>query len=326
MENKDFNEIELEINSLLKDYLVLFDAINKEPVFTLINYFKLFLKVFFWEVFLLLLPITSGINLVIFLVNRIKKDKIKYVNNYFIKYSREAIEDVQNGNISLFAWCVFRYFTKVFVTVHVRNRVEDLQYLLQRLEVESYLFYRNEEIDGQIKKCKEFLGKYLETLEKGIQIKLLLLISPYVLFMLDWAFKLFKPNIDINKLSITQFDSQILITLILLFFMIITSSHIRKRQLLSNRDIYLREYIVFSRFHAKPSLEFPFDLIGWILIFVLNFIPLLIYFSNQGYGEDFEEFLQQLINTFIIIALVLGYVFFRRVKLFTRIERIVSCR
>jgi hypothetical protein len=322
MSERNFTDIKTAMDSLLRDYMKLSEIADSEPMFSMMNYIRLILKMFLWEIFIVFLPVTAFINLMIWIVNKIRTKKpINYVPNYFIRYTIKATKSIWIGDIPLLGFYVARYFTKVFTTLHVKRNIDKLEYLLQRHELKEVLANSEKHQIDSINSYKDFLNKYMNTYTKTIQLKFFVLISPYVLFMLDWSYKLFKPSIEINHINTWNEGYTILVMTTLLFFMFLTSSHIRNRELLSNQNLYLKEFEVFSMFKSAPPMEVPFDLIGWILLIALNFIPILMRVNIKNDNEGWSSFLSQVINVLGATTGILGFIFIRRVTYFNNLKR-----
>jgi len=319
----DQSEIfESQLKRLICAYLEVISAVDAEPSFTIRGFFLFYLKLYWWYLNFFFLPLVFVLDVFIFVVNLFRKRKFNYVKGVFINYTISALRALHRGDIPILKLLTLRYFTRLFVSYHVRRRIRVISTFLQGRELRS-LFAIEEDAEGLSKTKDDIdrLSKLDGILSKSVELKLFLTIASYwglvtaglKFFGVETKAASFRSLLDktMSRESVAPIMVSVILlsfTIVLLGFFGLLSSFVRKRELTEAHDIYEIEGIFFGTEKISRPREFPLDIIGWSICLSLFFWPILL---QPPQSSDF------LIAIIVVVLLFgsLSYALFRRWRL-----------
>jgi hypothetical protein len=312
---------DIPLNHLIQSYLNALEQSSREPMFSVKGFVMLYLKLFWWEINICLLPFILIINGCIFVINFLKERKLEYIKSVAIKYLVESFQSLKSGEISAFKFFTVRFLIRLLVHSHIKTRLSQIERGLSFKEI-SYNLDNNSEKIESIKKQKVLLKYFNTTLLKDIQIKILVSSLTPVFGVIAAAYNLFKKDLDLNKIEricLSVFHKENIIGRFigsLLFFFVVSiisfsiSCFIRKREIFIYYGIYEKENLLSVNLRGQLKKEFPYDLLGWIIIIIVTC-------SNNArflYNNGSDEYMKNAISLIFFVALFI-YAWIRRTRL-----------
>lgn len=272
-------------------------SVDVEPAITIRGIFIFYGKMYWWYLNFFVMPIVVILDVLIFTINLFKTQKLYYIRGVFINYTIAALRSLHRGEIPLLKFLTLRYFTRLFVSYHIRKRVRVISTFLRGKELRS-LFAVEEDPEG-LKKTKDSidrLSKLDKILSKSVELKLFLSVASYwgivtaglKVFGVEAKGESVRSFLN-STLSSNQASAVFLIvfflvsTLLLTGFFALISSFVRKRELADDRNIYEFERVFFGTEQIPRPREFPFDIVGWGVCLVLFSLPFFLEPTQDGY-------------------------------------------
>jgi hypothetical protein len=305
------------LNELINCYIDVLDFANNEPFFSIKGFVMLYLKIFWWEINFIVLPFILLANFFIFLINYFKRSKLLYFKSIFIKYFIDMYNSFKEGEITALKLFTLRFLTKLLIYSHIKSKLSGINKGLSLKEIEYVLKNADKKQVGVIKKKKGILKYFEDVLPSGTQFKILFSSLTTIAGSIAGIYSFIEKNIDTQKkwsfdlsnLNLPNFFVSIWIfSLVISILSLVISCFIRKREILLQYRIYEKEQILSQELRGQIKKEFPYDLVGWIIIIIGSII--LNYFIFKNIDNKNVIILESLI---VISPLI--YALIRRVKL-----------
>lgn len=338
---RNVDTLPADVNALMKEQYQLIDRINAEPSFSVKKYFWFLWKIFLFFFTLLFLPWIVIINILPFLIRLVTGKKI-YIPVYCIRYTKAAVKQFLAGEPDFLCLIPTRYLTRVFCTMHLKNRIKTVARYVQKYEIIAEL-NNADDTRSTLAKLSLFLNKYIDSLSWGLQLPILVATVSYLGVMskivdsardilpknqeskMKFADLFSKPSQFFKDLLNTQKGAletiyhndplllciiSIVVAVITVVFIITPSSFIRARQLIKEQNMEHTDDYFADKYHIFIPVKFPLDLVLYMvpcILFLFSvFTVIAIYI-----GGNFETIF---IISVAIVPLFFLFSFFRRVK------------
>lgn len=315
-----------ELLRLLEKYLDVLSDSDSEPTISFIGFAHLIKSYFIWALCLYVaIPIFALINPFIFLLNRVTGRKIEYRGREVFAIVARPFRSLHDGEIPALKFLTLGYVTKLFVSYHIAQRLDALSSALKSIELRESM--RRKDIGTRAEICNrlELMAKFRGTLFKGLELKFVLLLAPYLPVLIKFVTpansKILASHLYIWLRGYNSFLVRAL-PLLAYTLWVFVSSFIRKRELMNNRGIYAEEDRVFQLLHTMRTREFPVDLVGWQVFIVLATIPTLLHFYEFRQQHSLARVQLGILANFLVNLILLLSLF---VYALYRRRRIGNC-
>jgi hypothetical protein len=174
------------------------------------------------------------------------------------------------GNITYLGLINVKYITHFFACLHIKSNTKRIIDYLNGIEIENHLQGRAE--DKELGNFRDLLTKYNSNVDRNMQFKIFVIALSYITISLEWIEK----HTGIEFPPVFQFfvnDLAIAMVVAMIFAVTMSSSHIRKRVLFEKNEVYKIESEIFRENKIPLVYEFPFDIVGWVIYFILGVLP-----------------------------------------------------